>query len=145
MIGDFDRYLVDTNAVFRLSDKQRTSTEFRELAKLPSEVVHEAGEYAETQHLRDLDFGVTPSLLRHLQEVMKSLPVDDFAFVDLYKNEGAADPLLVACALEGRDRREQALVGEIYTVVTADEAVQRKCDEFAVPWESPRVFATRLQ
>lgn len=144
MIGDIDLYLIDTNAVFKLSDNQRASPSFRQISKLPSEVVYEAGVHADTDMLRDLDFGVTASVLRSLQKVMKSVGVDDFDLVDLYKNKGAADPLLVACAVEARERREGALVGDVYTVVTADEAVQRKCDEFSVPWESPEAFASRL-
>ncbi len=75
---------------------------------------------------------------------MGQVPVGDFELIDLYAGEGAADPLLVACALDGADQRSQALVGEVYTVVSDDLAVRQTWERHEVKWMSAAAFADEL-
>lgn len=144
MIGDIRRYLVDNNALFHIPRAMRTSEEFRNAVRLPSEVVHETGPYATKYDLQPLEYKPTPSVLRHLKDVMNQVPTDDFELVDLYAGEGAADPLLIACALDGAEQRRQVLVGEIYTVVSDDIAVREACERHQVRCTSAADFAAEL-
>lgn len=133
MSEQLQRYLVDNNALFNLTSAQRTSPKFRDIARLPTEVIHEAGDYAETERLDRLEYPTTASVLRHLKQVMASIEPDDRSLVDLFKYEGTADPLLVACAVDA-NQAPVGLMGVRWTVVTGDDAVRAKCDEFDVPW-----------
>ncbi len=144
MSGDIRRYLVDNNALFRLPQAVRTSKVLRQVARFPSEVIHEAGPYATRYDLPPLECKATPSVLRHLKDVMDQVPVDHFELIDLYAGEGAADPLLVACALDGAEQRSQVLVGEVYTVVSDDIAVREACERHQVQWMSAADFAHEL-
>lgn len=144
MIGDIRRYLVDNNALFHIPQKVRTSKELRNVARLPSEVIHETGIYATRYDLSPLEYKSTPSVLRHLKEVMDQVPADDFELIDLYAGEGAADPLLVACALDGAEQHSQVLVGEVYTVISDDIAVRGACKRHQVRWMSATDFAEEL-
>ena len=71
-------------------------------------------------------------VLEWLIQVMRSVPADDTTLVDLYRNKGAADPLLVACALDGQSRDSVYLDAPEWVVVTADDAVRRKAREFGL-------------
>lgn len=144
MIGDIQLFLLDNNALFRIPRTARTSQQLRKAARLPSEVIHEAGPYATSYDLRSLECSATPSVLRHLKDVMDHVPADDFDLIDLYAGEGAADPLIVACALDAAERRRQALVGEVYTVVSDDDAVRATCERHQVPWMSAADFAIEV-
>ncbi|GAA4076391.1 hypothetical protein ACFFOS_16905 [Nocardioides kongjuensis] len=141
---DFDRYLVDNNALFQMPQDVRTSTLLREVARFPSEVIHEAGIYADRYDLTPLEYKTTPSVLEHLKEVMGRVPADDFELIDLYAGEGCADPLLIACALDGAQRLSESLIGEVYTVVTADIPVREACERHQVAWLSAADLAEQL-
>lgn len=139
MTEQLDRYLVDNNALFELSTEQRQSPKFRDIARLPTEVIHEAGEYSHTEGLDRLEYPTTASVLEHLKRVMATVEPGDRRLVDLFKYEGTADPLLVACALDGNDAAA-GLLRVCWTVVTGDDAVSAKCDELGVPWCSAATF-----
>lgn len=143
MTGSFERYLVDNNALFNLPPELRTSVKFRDVARLPSEVIHESGEYARKQRLDSLTYPTTARVLRHLKRVMATVAPDDRSLVDLFHYRGSADPFLVACALEANEA-PAALLPVRWTVVTGDEAVIAKCREFDIPWCSAATFAALI-
>lgn len=143
MSEQLERYLVDNNALFDLTSEQRTSPKFRDIARVPTEVIREAGDYAHTERLDRLEYPTTASVLDHLKLVMATVEPDDRSLVDLFKYEGTADPLLVACALDAIDA-PAGLLGVRWTVVTGDDAVRAKCDEFGVPWCSAATFGGLL-
>lgn len=144
MIGDIRRYLLDNNALFRIPRAMRMSNELRKVARLPSEVIHETGPYATRYDLPSLEYKATPSVLRRLKDVMDQVPAGDMSLIDLYAGEGAADPLLVACALDAAEQRSQVLVGEVYTVVSDDIAVRATCERLQVSWMSAADFADAI-
>ncbi|KQS98740.1 hypothetical protein ASG23_13430 [Cellulomonas sp. Leaf395] len=75
---------------------------------------------------------------------MATVPADDTALVDLYANRGNADPLVVACALNGQDEDSQYLDAPEWTVVTADNAVRAKAEEFGLRALSNAEFAALI-
>lgn len=141
---DFERYLVDTNALFRLPEDLRTSSDLRAISRFPSEVIQEAGQYASTYDLFRFEYRTSATVLEHLKEVMAKVPTNDFSLVKLYENEGCADPLLVACALDAADKRAHELVGEVYVVATDDVPTREACARHGVRWLSTAEFVALL-
>ncbi len=99
---------------------------------IPSEVLHEANGFPDVEALRQIEYSTTPSVLRWLMTVMATVPPDDTDLINLYLNQGGADPLMVACALDARDRETQHLDPLEWAIVTGDKAVRAKADQFKV-------------
>jgi len=135
------KYLVDTNALSQLRLHRRSSAFFRTSVKIPSEVLHEAAGFPDIEALRQLDYPVTGSVLRWLQEVMATVPDDDTSLVDLYANHGSADPLMVACALDARDNEADFLDSNEWVVVSDDRAVRSTAARFGLRTLSNAEFA----
>ncbi|MCY1250063.1 hypothetical protein D9M72_636550 [compost metagenome] len=83
-------------------------------------------------------------MLQLLVEVMATVPDTDTRLVDLYANLGNADPLVVACALEGQEHDRQYLMAPEWFVVTGDEAVRDKAEEFGLKVLSNSKFAALI-
>lgn len=140
-----EMYLIDNNVLSHLSPAQRASEFFRTQCRIPAEVLHEAVGYADADALKAVEYPTTASVLKFLQTVMATVPEDDTALVNLYANKGAADPLLVACALDGIQESETWLFGPAWIIVSNDKAVRAKGAEFGVESCTREEFATRTQ
>lgn len=135
------RYLIDTNALSQLRQHRRASKFFQANAMIPTEVLHEADGFPDIEALTQFEYTTTPSVLRWLMTVMATVPSDDTGLINLYLNQGSADPLMVACALDAREREEQHLDAMEWVVVTDDKAVRAKAYEFQVPVLTHAQFA----
>lgn len=132
-MSDFGRrYVIDTNALSQLGTQRRASSFFLESAVIPEEVLHEAQGFPDIESLRENVHPTTPRVLRWLTEILRTVPDDDTALLDLYANLGNADPLVVACALEGQEHDSQYLDPPDWIVVTNDGAVRAKAEEFGL-------------
>lgn len=138
------RYVVDNNALSKLTRPQRASPFFRVFCRVPSEVIQEARFFAFEGEFDDVEYPVTGSLLGVLGEIMASLPIGDTSLVDLYANKGSADPLLVACAVEATRKEEAFLNPMTWVIVTDDKAVRSKSAEFAIEVLSSTEFLALL-
>ncbi|UCZ60145.1 hypothetical protein [Mycolicibacterium phocaicum] len=127
-----NRYLIDCNALSKLTRKQRSSGFFRKNCRIPTEVLYEARWFPDIHQLSDVEYKTTGSVLVILAEVMATVPVGDKKLVDLYANQGNADPLIVACAVDATREREQQLFGETWAIVSDDKAVRAKANEFDI-------------
>jgi len=139
--GFGQRYVIDTNALSQLGKARRASTFFLEHAVIPEEVMHEAAGFPDIASLRDNVHPTTPRVLHWLAEVLSTVPDDDTRLIDLYANLGSADPLVVACALEGQEYDSQFLLAPEWIIVTGDEAVRAKAEEFGLKVLSNSQFA----
>lgn len=83
-------------------------------------------------------------MLHWLTEIMATVPDGDTRLVDLYANRGNADPLVAACALEGQEHDSQWLLAPEWIVVTGDEAVRDKAEEFGLKVLSNSEFAVLI-
>ncbi|MGE2728974.1 hypothetical protein ACQI4F_05835 [Mycolicibacterium vaccae] len=72
---------------------------------------------------------------------MATVHVADTSLVDLYANQGNADPLIVACALDARSQDEDKLFGPVWMIVSDDRAVREKAVEFCVEVRTSKEFA----
>lgn len=126
------KYVVDTNVLSNLGRRRRGSSFFRRNAVIPEEVLHEAAGFPDLLQLRDNCYPTTPRVLELLVDIMASVPKGDTRLVDLYKNLGSADPMIVACALAGSEDDSQYLGAEEWKIVTEDVAVISKAKEFGI-------------
>ncbi|GAA2146508.1 hypothetical protein GCM10009844_22660 [Nocardioides koreensis] len=125
-------YLVDNNVLSRLSREQRGSRFFRASCRLPSEVLYEASELPDIADLRRLEYPVCDGVLERVREVMSTVAPGDFKLIDLYRNLGNADPILVATALHAIDVAASSLFEEDWRIVSEDRAVRAKASEFGL-------------
>jgi hypothetical protein len=144
MSGYGQKYVLDTNTLSQIGRRRRDSDFFKENVVLPEEVLREAGEFPDLGNLRRRLYPTTAQVLEGLVRVMATVPVDDTRLVDLYRNKGGADPLLVACALDGQARDSAYLDAPEWVVVTADDAARRKAKEFGLTTLSNTEFAALI-
>lgn len=132
MSGFGQKYVVDTNTLSQIGRRRRATEFFMDNVVLPEEVLREARAFPDIGSLRNLIYPTTSHVLDQLIRVMATVPVDDTKLVNLYSNKGGADPLLVACALDGQARDSGFLDAPEWVVVTGDEAVHTKAAEFGL-------------
>lgn len=145
MTWDEHEYVIDNNALLRLTPEQRASSFFREHCYIPSEVLYEARELSDIAVLKANEYPTTDRVLRILIEVMATVPAGDTKLVDLYANRGNADPLIVGCAIDGQRESSQLLWGPTWVVVSDDKAVQGKAIEFEIEVMTNDEFVTVLE
>jgi hypothetical protein len=106
-------------------------------------VLYEARNYPDAEALRQIEYPTTARVLELLVLVMATVPDSDTKLVNLYANKGAADPLLVACAMHGVEETAELLWGHNWVVVSNDKAVRSKAMEFSVDVCTRGEFAIR--
>lgn len=140
-----EMYLVDNNVLSHLSPAQRASEFFNARCRIPSEVLHEAEGYPDRDVLKAVEYPTTAGVLNLLGTVMATVPEDDVELVNLYANKGAADPMLVACALDAMQEAASLLFGPTWVIVSNDKAVRAKATELGVESCTREEFAIRTQ
>lgn len=125
-------YLLDNNVLSHLSRVQRASAFFFEQCRIPSEVLHEAQHYPDAAAFKQIEYPTTARVLELVAKVMTTVPDSDTTLVNLYANKGAADPLLVACALHATGDASGLLWRPEWAIVSNDKAVRAKAAEFGV-------------
>ncbi len=136
-------YLLDNNALSHLTRAQRASAFFHDRCFLPSEIIHEAAGYPDAASFRDVEYPTTANVLKHLGTVMATVPSEDTTLVNLYANKGAADPMLIACALDGMEEAATTLWGPTWVIVSNDKAVRAKAAELGVVSRTREEFLAR--
>lgn len=144
MSGFGARYVIDNNTLNQLSRSQKASSYFRDNVHIPSEVLHEARDSSDLADLRPNEYPMTPSVLAEIIRVMATVTTADTKLIDLYANRGNADPLVVACALDGQNRDEGLLIAPEWIVVTGDNAVRAKAEELGLHVLTNAEFAARI-
>ena len=139
------RYLVDSNALSKLTPNQRAGNFFQTRCQIPEEVLYEARWFRDVEELEAVLYRTTGRVLTILIEVMSTVPDDDTSLVDLYANRGNADPLIVACALDAQREVEQGLFGETWVVVSNDKAVRATAQQFGIEVRTSGEFAVLIQ
>lgn len=140
-----EMYLLDNNALSHLTRAQRASGFFRERCRLPSEVLHEAKGYPDAGAFKQVEYPTTARVLDRLREVMGSVRKGDTALLNLYSNKGAADPMIIACALDAMREAAALLFGPNWIIVSNDNAVRAKAGELEVESCTREEFLSRTQ
>lgn len=116
-------YLLDNNIIGRLGRARLQSAFVSQHCRVTDEVLYEAG--PDRRVLLDgIRLPTTGETLMVLKTIMQSVPVGDTALVDLYRNKGAADPLIVASAIVAGRENAHALFGPEWMIATEDSAVR---------------------
>lgn len=142
--GFGERYVVDTNTLSQLRRDRRASDFFRENAVIPAEVLREAEGFPDIRELRKNLRPTTSQILDWLVKIMATVPAEDRTLIDLYANHGGADPLVVACALDGQAEDSVFLDSPEWIVVTGDDALRRKAKEFGLKVLGNAEFAAMI-
>jgi predicted nucleic acid-binding protein len=138
-------YLVDTNALSRLTASERASRFVRARCGITDDVLWESRDLADAANLQILVQPMTAHALALIKEIMRTVPVEDLKLVNLYGNKGAADPGLIACALAATARSQDTLFQQEWLVVTDDGEVRSKAERFDVEWMSSSDFVATLR
>ncbi|WP_394525420.1 hypothetical protein [Paenarthrobacter nicotinovorans] len=137
--------MIDNNALSVVNREHRGSDFFKQHCRIPGEVLHEAEGFPDIEELKRIEYPTTARVLALLTEVMASVPAGDTKLVDLYANLGNADPLVVACALDGQRGDADKLFAPAWTVVSGDKAVQAKAAEFGLAVITNQEFLALLE
>jgi len=129
---NIDRYMLDTNALNRLTFSERSSDFVTERCRIPTEVLFEARELPDISILKRLVYKTDAELLADLTAVMATVDPGDFKLIDLYHNRGNADPILVAAALHATRRLDQELLPDRWLIVTDDLALKTKAAAYRI-------------
>ena len=137
-------YLLDNNALVSMTPAQRSLALSHPRCRIPSEVVYEARQSPDHSAIADLAYPPNPSILRALAEVMAALAPGSHDVVDLYKNQGNADPIVITTALHATRDSQTTLVEERWEIVTEDGPVEELAKAFGVPTLGLADFVTTL-
>lgn len=138
-----NKYLVDNNALLQIGAKGIASAFFREHCRVPAEVVREAGP-RRAERLAPVTVPMSARILNEVVAVMQTVPIGDKSLVDLYGNKGAADPILVATALVLNCPEKPTLFDDVWAIVTNDQAVREKAEEFGIATTPPVELAALI-
>lgn len=133
-------YILDNNALSHVTRAQRASDFFATHCRLPTEVIHEASGYPDADSFGRVEYPTTLRVLELLRDVMTAVPSDDTTLVDLYANLGAADPMLLACALHAIEEARAGLFGPRWVIVTNDKAIRSVASKLGVDARSREEF-----
>ena len=100
---------------------------------IPREVLYESRGAPDYGNFSHQEFPTSIRVLEILKEILKTVKPGDLELIDLFHNEGGADPLIVACALAKIEETEQSLFAPEWVIVTNDKAVVDLAFEFNVP------------
>lgn len=137
------RYLVDNNALVSIGTNRWKTAFFQEHCLITEDVAHEA-RYRARSLPTHLIVPVTPAILGQVSQIMKTVVPADTRLLDLYGNKGAADPVLVATAVVLQAEESQSLVGDTLVIVTRDDAVSEKAQEFGIGTALPDELAALI-
>lgn len=125
-------YLLDNNVVSHLSGRFLRSTFFEERCRIPSEVLYEARGHRSHDLLSRVEYKTDAAVLSTLFEVLQTVPASDSKLIDLYRNKGNADPILIACGLLETRKSSLMLVPPAWVVVSNDDPVRQKAEALDV-------------
>lgn len=135
------RYLVDNNALIALKRDFVASAFFRAYCQVTTDVLREANEHPHLGQLKAAAYALTPDVLKQIRIVMASVEVGDTSLVDLYGNKGAADPGLIASALDAITAGKDALFSDDWVIVTNDGGVEKAAARHGVVTIKPEELA----
>lgn len=126
-----DRYLVDTVTLSRMTATQRASMFMRRWCRIPEEILYEAQGLPDSESLKPLIYPITSTVLDKVKTVLATIRPDD-KVVDLYRNKGNGDVMLLASALTEMDVSAGQLIGDRWIIATGDDGLTKKAAELSV-------------
>ncbi len=131
-MNDDSFYFLDNNVVSHLAVRHLRSALFEERCRIPSEVLYEARGHRSHNLLSKVEYKTDVAVLGMLSEVLQTVPSSDTKLIDLYRNKGNADPILIACGLLETRNASQMLVPPTWFVVSNDDPVRQIAETLGV-------------
>ena len=132
-----DIYLVDTVTLSRMTAAQRASVFVRNCCRIPEEILFEAQGLPDIDVLKQRAYPVTTAVLEKVKVVMATINPND-RVIDLYRNKGNGDVMLLATALAEMDVSAGQLIGDRWIIATGDEGLTKKAADMGVLTCTPR-------
>jgi hypothetical protein len=126
-----DRYLVDTVTLLRMTANQRASAFMRNRCRIPEEILYEARGLPNIETLKPLIYPITTTVLENVKAVLATIKAGD-KVVDLYRNKGNGDVMLLATALTEMSVSAGQLFGDRWIIATGDDGLTTKAVELGV-------------
>ena len=124
-------YLVDNVTLSRMTTEQRASAFMQERCRIPEEIIYEARGLPDIEILKPLIYPTTTTVLENVKVVLATIKAGD-KVVDLYRNEGNGDVMLLATALTEMAVSSGQLFGVRWIIATADKGLTSKAVELGV-------------
>ncbi|MGN6609928.1 MAG: hypothetical protein ACTHMS_23320 [Jatrophihabitans sp.] len=134
-----DRYLVDTVTLSRMTAAQRACAFVRSRCRIPEEILFEAQGLPDIDVLKQLAYPITTAVLEKVKVVMATIIPKD-KVVDLYRNKGNGDVMLLATALTEMDVSAGQLIGDRWIIATGDDGLTKKAADMGVLTCTPGEF-----
>ncbi|GEL45069.1 hypothetical protein CHO01_01850 [Cellulomonas hominis] len=138
------RYLLDANVLTRLTADQRASAFVSARCRVTAEVMNEVRGLPDRSVIARIELSTDARTLGRLREVMASVVPGDQSLVDLYRNKGCADPVIVAAALAAEDGQDQLWQTQ-WHIVSDDKAVRAMASTFGISWISRRDLVALIE
>lgn len=140
------QYIIDTNTLTYLKAERRRTSFFRQKCFIPSAVLREARGFPDYSELCKREIPTDELILRKLKLVMSKLNTTDTRLVNLYKNEGNADPFIIATALaqEHKERETPGLFSLPWVVVSDDKAVRKAANHHDIDCFTSKQLADEI-
>jgi hypothetical protein len=126
-----DRYLVDNVTLSRMTTNQRASAFMHSRCRIPEEIIYEARGLPDIEMLKPLIYPITTTVLENAKVVLATIKAGD-KVIDLYRNEGNGDVVLLATALTEMSVSAGQLFGDRWIIATADKGLTTKAVELGV-------------
>lgn len=108
---------------------------------MPTEVLYESRGAPDYGSFSPQELPTSIRVLEILKMILKTVDPSDLELIDLFHNEGGADPFIVACAVAKIEEAEQSLFSPEWVIVTNDKAVVALASNYEVPTMSVAAFA----
>lgn len=138
------RFLLDANVFNLLTDADISSQFFRNYCRIPDEVLFEVrGKFPDS--LDPYRYPMSSEVLTLTAKVMEGLENQGIGLINLYQNKGAADPLLIACAMDANQSESTKLFRFQWVAVTDDAQVRAEARKHDVETMSGIEFLSKLR
>lgn len=138
-------YLVDTMTVTKLGWRGLLrSPKFQQTCRVPNEILHELEGNRHHPLVGSLAYRMNIETLRALKQVMSTITVGD-KVIDLYKNEGNGDAILIAIALFEAQEALAQLFPVSWAIVTDDVNLTTKARSFGITVKSTDELISELE
>lgn len=112
-------YLLDTVTIKKLPLRILESGFVKTYAKVPEEILYELTSTPRFSKVKHLRLEAKAGVLNCIHSVFDKMNQSN-SVIDLYKNEGNGDVILLAMALHGRNLNAGMLIGKEWAIVTDD-------------------------
>lgn len=127
-----DKYSIDAVTLSKMTEQQSRSSFVHDNCRIPAEILYEARWYETTKNMLSLEYPVTIQVLNAVHDICSGIKKSD-TLLDLYKDEGNGDVVILAVAVTENKAEQCQLFYARWTIATDDKGVSRKASELGIP------------